>query len=33
MHTEGLNNAINSTTVVVVLISTVTFATIFNIPD
>ncbi|KAH0635727.1 hypothetical protein KY289_035642 [Solanum tuberosum] len=32
MHTEGLNNAINSTTVVVVLIATVTFAAIFNLP-
>ncbi|WMV44907.1 hypothetical protein MTR67_038292 [Solanum verrucosum] len=31
MHTEGLNNAINSTTVVVVLIATVTFAAIFNL--
>ncbi|KAH0640994.1 hypothetical protein KY285_037580 [Solanum tuberosum] len=32
MHTEGLNNAINSTTVIVVLIATVTFAAIFNLP-
>ncbi|XP_055812357.1 ankyrin repeat-containing protein At5g02620-like [Solanum dulcamara] len=32
MHSEGLNNAINSTTVVAVLIATVTFAAIFNLP-
>ncbi|KAI4368816.1 hypothetical protein MLD38_017330 [Melastoma candidum] len=32
MHAEGLNNAINSTTVVAVLIATVTFAAIFSIP-
>ncbi|KAL6204649.1 hypothetical protein ACLB2K_021916 [Fragaria x ananassa] len=32
MHTEGLNNAINSNTVVAVLIATVTFAAIFQIP-
>ncbi|GAV64978.1 Ank_2 domain-containing protein/PGG domain-containing protein [Cephalotus follicularis] len=32
MHVEGLNNAINSTTVVAVLIATVAFAAIFNIP-
>ncbi|KAI3937997.1 hypothetical protein MKX01_027924 [Papaver californicum] len=32
MHTEGLNNAINSTTVVAVLIATVAFAAIFQIP-
>lgn len=32
MHEEGLNNAINSTTVVAVLIATVTFAAIFTIP-
>lgn len=32
MHEEGLNNAINSTTVVAVLIATVTFAAIFSIP-
>lgn len=32
MHSEGLNNAINSTTVVAVLIATVAFAAIFNIP-
>lgn len=32
MHTEGLNNAINSTTVVAVLIATVAFAAIFNVP-
>ncbi|KAM5583835.1 ankyrin repeat-containing protein [Rosa sericea] len=32
MHTEGLNNAINSNTVVAVLIATVTFAGIFQIP-
>lgn len=32
MHSEGLNNAINSTTVVAVLIATVAFAAIFNLP-
>ncbi|KAF7143277.1 hypothetical protein RHSIM_Rhsim05G0185700 [Rhododendron simsii] len=32
MHEEGLNNAINSTTIVAVLIATVTFAAIFTIP-
>ncbi|XVF55351.1 hypothetical protein PTKIN_Ptkin06aG0030400 [Pterospermum kingtungense] len=32
MHVEGLNNAINSTTVVAVLIATIAFAAIFNIP-
>ncbi|KAL0417801.1 UNVERIFIED_CONTAM: Ankyrin repeat-containing protein [Sesamum radiatum] len=32
MHVEGLNNAINSTTVVAVLIATVAFAAIFTIP-
>ncbi|KAJ7972494.1 Ankyrin repeat family protein [Quillaja saponaria] len=32
MHAEGLNNAINSTTVVAVLIATVAFAAIFNVP-
>lgn len=32
MHLEGLNNAINSTTVVAVLIATVTFAAIFQLP-
>ncbi|XP_031247560.1 ankyrin repeat-containing protein At5g02620 [Pistacia vera] len=32
MHIEGLNNAINSTTVVAVLIATVAFAAIFQIP-
>ncbi|BBH04870.1 Ankyrin repeat family protein [Prunus dulcis] len=32
MHTEGLNNAINSNTVVAVLIATVTFAAIYQIP-
>lgn len=32
MHVEGLNNAINSTTVVAVLIATVTFAAIFTLP-
>lgn len=32
MHTEGLNNAINSSTVVAVLIATVTFAAIFTVP-
>ncbi|KAK4440819.1 E3 UFM1-protein ligase 1 [Sesamum alatum] len=32
MHAEGLNNAINSTTVVAVLIATVAFAAIFTIP-
>ncbi|KAK4281424.1 hypothetical protein QN277_012918 [Acacia crassicarpa] len=32
MQAEGLNNAINSNTVVAVLIATVTFAAIFNIP-
>ncbi|KAF7818549.1 ankyrin repeat-containing protein [Senna tora] len=32
MQTEGLNNAINSNTVVAVLIATVAFAAIFNIP-
>ncbi|KAK7284239.1 hypothetical protein RJT34_18981 [Clitoria ternatea] len=32
MHAEGLNNAINSNTLVAVLIATVAFAAIFNIP-
>lgn len=32
MHGEGLNNAINSTTVVAVLIATVAFAAIFTVP-
>ncbi|KAK9061463.1 hypothetical protein SSX86_018644 [Deinandra increscens subsp. villosa] len=32
LHLEGLNNAINSTTVVAVLIATVTFAAIFQLP-
>lgn len=32
MHLEGLNNAINSTTVVAVLIATVAFAAIFTVP-
>ncbi|XP_017977382.1 PREDICTED: ankyrin repeat-containing protein At5g02620 [Theobroma cacao] len=32
MHVEGLNNAINSTTVVAVLIATIAFAAIFNVP-
>ncbi|XP_019159287.1 PREDICTED: ankyrin repeat-containing protein At5g02620-like [Ipomoea nil] len=32
MHSEGLNNAINSTTVVAVLIATVAFAAIYNLP-
>ncbi|KAJ6316412.1 hypothetical protein OIU78_019658 [Salix suchowensis] len=32
MHAEGLNNAINSTTVVAVLIATVAFAAIFQVP-
>ncbi|MFQ6625224.1 hypothetical protein Gotur_005346 [Gossypium turneri] len=32
MHSEGLNNAINSTTVVAVLIATVAFAGIFQVP-
>lgn len=32
MHSEGLNNAINSSTVVAVLIATVAFAAIFNVP-
>lgn len=32
MHLEGLNNAINSTTVVAVLIATVAFAAIFQVP-
>lgn len=32
MHSEGLNNAINSTTVVAVLIATVAFAAIFSVP-
>lgn len=32
MHYEGLNNAINSTTVVAVLIATVAFAAIFTVP-
>ncbi|PPD83955.1 hypothetical protein GOBAR_DD19108 [Gossypium barbadense] len=32
MHSEGLNNAINSTTVVAVLIATVAFAAIFTVP-
>ncbi|CAL1399175.1 unnamed protein product [Linum trigynum] len=32
MHTEGLNNAITSTTVVAVLIATVAFAAIFQVP-
>ena len=31
MHAEGLNNAINSTTVVGILIATVTFAAIFTV--
>ncbi|GKV05749.1 hypothetical protein SLEP1_g17721 [Rubroshorea leprosula] len=31
-HREGLNNAINSTTIVAVLIATVAFAAIFNVP-
>lgn len=32
LHTEGLNNAINSTTVVAVLIATVAYAAIFTVP-
>ncbi|KAM1159375.1 hypothetical protein ACFX19_033123 [Malus domestica] len=32
MHLEGLNNAINSTTVVAVLTATVAFAAIFSVP-
>ncbi|KAK4753518.1 hypothetical protein SAY87_001622 [Trapa incisa] len=32
MHADGLNNAINSTTVVAVLIATVAFAAIFTVP-
>ncbi|CAK8536158.1 unnamed protein product [Lathyrus sativus] len=32
MHSEGLDNAINSTTVVAVLIATVAFAAIFTVP-
>ncbi|XWS43672.1 hypothetical protein CRYUN_Cryun16bG0123400 [Craigia yunnanensis] len=32
MHGEGLNNAINSTTVVAVLIAIIAFAAIFNVP-
>uniref|UniRef100_A0A0E0CYW4 PGG domain-containing protein n=1 Tax=Oryza meridionalis TaxID=40149 RepID=A0A0E0CYW4_9ORYZ len=32
LHDEGLNNAINSTTVVAVLIATVAFAAIFTVP-
>ncbi|KAI9154308.1 hypothetical protein LWI28_024177 [Acer negundo] len=32
MHSEGLNQTINSTTVVAVLIATVAFAAIFNVP-
>ncbi|KAK1357354.1 Ankyrin repeat-containing protein [Heracleum sosnowskyi] len=32
MHSEGLNNAINSSTVVAVLIATVAFAAIFTVP-
>ncbi|XVF76567.1 hypothetical protein PTKIN_Ptkin13bG0276100 [Pterospermum kingtungense] len=32
MHVEGLNNAINSTTVVAVLIATIAFAAIFSVP-
>ncbi|KAK8544474.1 hypothetical protein V6N13_056253 [Hibiscus sabdariffa] len=32
MHSEGLNNAINSTTVVAVLIASVAFAAIFQVP-
>ncbi|XP_068637610.1 ankyrin repeat-containing protein At5g02620 [Aristolochia californica] len=32
LHAEGLNNAINSTTVVAVLIATVAFAGIFTVP-
>ncbi|CAH9127103.1 unnamed protein product [Cuscuta epithymum] len=32
MHSEGLNNAINSTTVAAVLIATVAFAAIYNLP-
>lgn len=32
LHTEGLNNAINNATVVAVLIATVAFAAIFQVP-
>ncbi|GMI80053.1 hypothetical protein like AT1G07710 [Hibiscus trionum] len=32
MHVEGLNNAINSSTVVAILIASVAFAAIFNVP-
>ncbi|XVE96801.1 hypothetical protein REPUB_Repub02eG0254500 [Reevesia pubescens] len=32
LHVEGLNNAINSTTVVAVLIATIAFAAIFSVP-
>lgn len=32
MHSDGLNNAVNSTTVIAVLIATVTFAAIFTVP-
>ncbi|XP_014494814.1 ankyrin repeat-containing protein At5g02620-like [Vigna radiata var. radiata] len=32
LHAEGLNNAINSTTVVAILIATVAFAAIFTVP-
>lgn len=32
LHSEGLNNAINSTTVVAVLIATVAYAAIFTVP-
>lgn len=32
MHAQGLNNVINSTTVVAALITTVAFATIFTFP-
>lgn len=32
LHSDGLNNAINSTTVVAVLIATVAFAAIFSVP-
>ncbi|KAH1063300.1 hypothetical protein J1N35_028287 [Gossypium stocksii] len=33
MHSEGLNSAINSTTVVDVLVATVAFAGIFQVPS
>ncbi|KAF5195080.1 Ankyrin repeat-containing protein [Thalictrum thalictroides] len=33
MHAEGLNNTINSTTVVAALIATVAFAAIFTVPS